>query len=115
MKNIACAALTVAVLVSSVGGAMAQPYQGQPYQGGENRYQQQQQQRHYQEVQQHREWRQGEAMRHEDWERGRRFDYREYGLRAPPPGYEWREVGGAFILGAIATGIIANILLQPPQ
>ena len=40
------------------------------------------------------------------------MDYRERHLRAPPRGYEWREVNGSLILGAIATGVIADIILN---
>lgn len=66
----------------------------------------------YREVEEHEGWRRGEAVRHEEWDRGRYVDYREYQLREPPRGYEWREVNGAFVLGAIATGVIASILLN---
>jgi Ni/Co efflux regulator RcnB len=51
-------------------------------------------------------------MRQEDWQRGDRVDYRAHHLRAPRRGYEWREVDGRFILGAIATGVIADIILN---
>ena len=124
MKRLAKAAMAATLLLSStLTPAFAQPYQGprgdererhEQDRREEHRYQERrEEQRRYEEVERHQEWRRGEAMRHEEWERGRRLDYRGYGLREPPPGYEWREVGGVFILGAIATGIIANILLQP--
>src|SRR3954468_14109614 len=58
----------------------------------------------------HREWRRGYHMRHEDWDRGERVDYRHYHLRRPPRGYEWREVDGNYVLGAVATGVIATII-----
>jgi Ni/Co efflux regulator RcnB len=59
---------------------------------------------------QHREWRRGYHMRHEDWDRGQRIDYRQYRLRRPPRGYEWREVDGNYVLAAVATGVIATII-----
>ena len=39
-------------------------------------------------------------------------DWRAYRLAAPPRGYHWVQVGGDFVLVAIATGIIANIILS---
>lgn len=116
MKRIALTALAAALLTASLSPANAQPYQGQRddrHEQDQRNQEHRQDQRHYQEVERHQDWRRGEPMRHEDWDRGRRFDYHGYGLREPPPGYEWREVDGAFVLGAIATGVIASILLQP--
>jgi Ni/Co efflux regulator RcnB len=56
------------------------------------------------------------------WRRGgyvprdyRRFyvqDYGYYGLRPPPPGYRWVYADGNFVLMAVATGLIADILLN---
>jgi Ni/Co efflux regulator RcnB len=59
----------------------------------------------------HDDWRKGERMRHEDWERGERIDYRHYHLRRPPRGYEWREVDGNYVLAAVATGLIASVII----
>ena len=39
-------------------------------------------------------------------------DWRAYRLAAPPRGYHYVQVGGDFVLVAIATGIIANIILS---
>jgi Ni/Co efflux regulator RcnB len=40
-------------------------------------------------------------------------DYRHHHLSAPPPGHRWvRHPDGRFILVAVATGIIADILLH---
>ena len=39
-------------------------------------------------------------------------DWRAYRLAAPPRGYQWVQVGSDFVLVAIATGIIANIILS---
>ncbi len=114
MKTIIRVALATIVLLSGTTASFAQhrdDERGNERRGDDHRRQEDR----YQSVEEHGGWRRGQQMRRDDWDRGRRFDYRGYGLNAPPPGYEWREVGGAFILGAIATGIIANILLQPPQ
>ncbi len=45
--------------------------------------------------------------------RGRNYvvdDYRQHRLNAPPRGYRWVGVGGDFVLAAVATGIIAQII-----
>lgn len=40
-------------------------------------------------------------------------DWRSHrGLYAPPYGHQWVNVGGEFLLVALATGIIANLLIQ---
>jgi Ni/Co efflux regulator RcnB len=61
------------------------------------------------------DWRRGGRVAHEDWDRGRHIDYRDYRehhLRQPPRGYEWREIDGRFVLAVIATGVIADIILN---
>jgi Ni/Co efflux regulator RcnB len=50
-------------------------------------------------------------MNHDDWNRGERVDYRHYHLNAPPRGYEWREVDGNYVLAAVATGLIASVVV----
>ena len=59
----------------------------------------------------HDEWKKGYHMRHEDWDRGERVDYRTYRLRRPPRGYEWRMVDGNYVLAAVATGVIASVVI----
>ena len=67
---------------------------------------------HHQHYVHHGEWKRGYHMRSEDWNRGERVeDYRTYHLNAPPRGYEWREVDGNYILAAVATGIIASVVV----
>jgi Ni/Co efflux regulator RcnB len=59
------------------------------------------------------------------WSRGRHYrhagyaptyvvhEYRPYGLRQPPRGYHWRRSdAGDFLLVAVATGIIADVILN---
>jgi Ni/Co efflux regulator RcnB len=58
----------------------------------------------------HDEWKKGSRMRDEDWKRGEHVDYRERHLRAPPRGYEWRQVDGNYVLAAVATGVIASVV-----
>jgi Ni/Co efflux regulator RcnB len=66
----------------------------------------------------------GGPVPHSDWHKGERLptEYRdrnyvvdnwhEHGLQAPPRGYQWVGVNGDYVLAAIATGVIANVLLS---
>jgi Ni/Co efflux regulator RcnB len=60
----------------------------------------------------HTDWRAGGRIDNNDWRRGQRVDYRRNHLRAPPRGYEWRQVDGNYVLAAAATGLIASIILS---
>ena len=66
---------------------------------------------HQQQYVQHNEWKKGYHMRSQDWNRGDRVDYRSSHLSAPPHGYEWRQVDGNYVMGAIATGVIASVVV----
>jgi len=47
--------------------------------------------------------------------RGRQYvvdDWRGHRLSAPPRGYQWVQSGGDYLLVAVATGVIASILLN---
>ena len=60
----------------------------------------------------HAEWRRGGRVPHEY--RGRNYvvnDWRAYRLQQPPRGYQWVGVGGDYVLAAIATGLIAQIVV----
>lgn len=39
-------------------------------------------------------------------------DWRYYGLRAPPPGHRWIYADGHFVLMALTTGLIAEVILH---
>jgi len=57
------------------------------------------------------EWRRGGRVPTEY--RGRNYvvnDWRGHHLNAPPRGYQWMGVGGDYVLAAIATGLIAQII-----
>jgi len=58
----------------------------------------------------HEEWKKGYKLHDEDWKRGEHVDYHEHHLRAPPRGYEWREVDGNYVLAAVATGVISSVV-----
>jgi Ni/Co efflux regulator RcnB len=51
-------------------------------------------------------------MGYNDWSSAKSVDYRQRNLREPPSGYEWRESNGQFVLGAIATGLIASVVID---
>lgn len=59
------------------------------------------------------EWRRGGRVPPEY--RNRQYvvsNWRAHHLNAPPRGYQWVQVGGDYVLVAIATGIIAQLLLN---
>jgi Ni/Co efflux regulator RcnB len=59
------------------------------------------------------EWRRGGHIPPEY--RNRQYvveDWRAHRLNAPPRGYQWVQVGGDYVLVAVATGIIAQLLLN---
>jgi len=59
----------------------------------------------------HDEWKKGYHMNNADWGRGQQIDYHQYHLSAPRRGYEWRQVDGNYVQAAIATGIIASVVV----
>jgi Ni/Co efflux regulator RcnB len=59
----------------------------------------------------HDEWRKGAKIQDLDWKRGEHVDYGPHHLRVPPAGYEWRLVDGNYVLAAVATGVIASVVL----
>ena len=59
------------------------------------------------------QWRRGERMGYNDWRSYQRVDYRQHHLRRPPHGYEWRQSSnGNYILAAVASGLIASIIMD---
>lgn len=63
----------------------------------------------------HNEWKKGSHINHDDWARGDQVDYRQHHLSAPPRGYEWREVDGNYVLAAVATGVIASVIVAAAE
>ena len=39
-------------------------------------------------------------------------DWKSHNLRQPPSGYHWVNVNGDYVLAAVATGVIADLLLN---
>lgn len=91
--------LAVAVMMAFLGGGMA---------FGDDHHDDHHDNHHYVH---HREWKRGYHMRHEDWDRGEHVDWRVHHLRRPPEGYEWREVDGNYVMAAVATGVIASVVV----
>lgn len=60
----------------------------------------------------HAEWKRGGRVPTEY--RGRNYvvdDWRGHRLQQPPRGYQWVGVGGDYVLAAVATGLIAQIIV----
>jgi Ni/Co efflux regulator RcnB len=60
----------------------------------------------------HRRWARGDRLPPEY--RNRQYvieDYRPYHLSPPPRGYQWVSVNSDFVLAAIATGVVASVVL----
>ena len=58
------------------------------------------------------EYHRGGYISHEYRSRAYEVDYREHRLSRPPAGHRWVQVGADYVLIAIATGVIANIILN---
>jgi Ni/Co efflux regulator RcnB len=58
------------------------------------------------------EFRRGGYISREYRDRAYAVDYREHHLSRPPQGERWVQVGADYVLIAIATGLIANIILN---
>ena len=95
MKTLMLAIAASAVVVSA-GSAFAQPdeHAGWAHDQGASHH-----------------WQHGERMGYNDWSGAHAVDYRQHHLRRPQSGYEWRESNGQFVLGAIATGVIASAIV----
>lgn len=112
MKRLISTSLAAALALTTIGAtaAIAQPYPGGPgYHPGYDDH--------------------GGPGHHDDhggppghwhqWHRGDRFygdrhsvDWRHYHLRPPPPGYMWVQNGGEFVMIGVASGVIADVLLN---
>ena len=58
------------------------------------------------------QWRHGEKLPSNYRGKSYVVDYRHYGLRAPPRGYQYVRVGNDVVLTAIATGVISSVIYQ---
>ena len=100
MKRLLMALAAGALLIGGAGAANAQPRPYQHFDGPDW-------------GRDHHDWRRGGRVDRDEWRRGQVVtDWRVRHLRRPPRGYEWREVNGDYVLAAVATGIIADLLLN---
>ena len=61
----------------------------------------------------HSAWHKGERLPSEYRDRSYVVDnWHEHGLHAPPRGYQWVGVNGDYVLAAVASGVIADVLLS---
>lgn len=61
---------------------------------------------------QSRNWHRGDVLPSSYRGSSYRIDHRAYGLGAPPRGYGYVRVGDDVVLTALATGVIASVVLQ---
>ena len=59
-----------------------------------------------------RQWRRGDRMPSAYRGRGYVVDHRRYGLNAPPRGYQYVRSGNDAVLAAVATGVIASVIVS---
>jgi Ni/Co efflux regulator RcnB len=93
---------SLSLLAMSCGTVMAQPHDDGRPDGGQPPPP----------MEHHTNWSKGQRIGHDDWARGTPVDYYARHLREPPRGYEWRDVDGRAILAAVATGVIADVVVN---
>ena len=116
MKRFVTASLAVLMLAGGAGAASAQDWRrDHRYDSRDRAYEQgRHDQARRDDRRDHRQYRR--------WARGQRLDaryrsgyyvndYRRYGLRAPPRGYRWHRVDDQYVLAAVATGLIASVII----
>src|SRR5579863_9310178 len=108
------AAAAAAALLAGATTVAADPRGGDGYQQQSDRVQQSDHQhdRWGRDQPSGHHWQRGERMGYDDWSGAQRVDYRQHHLRHPPRGYEWRKSNGQYVLAAVATGVIASIILS---
>lgn len=111
MKRIIVPLLALSLLAGT-GSALADPprYAGNPHDnhGHDDRHDDRHDDHHDNHGRGH--WKKGEHLP-KDHRGAYVSDYRHYGLKAPPRGHEWRRVDDQYVLVAIATGVIASVIL----
>jgi Ni/Co efflux regulator RcnB len=68
--------------------------------------------RDYHTYKKHNEWKAGSKIQQEDWNRGNKVDYRQYHIRRPPAGHEWRMIDVNYVL-AKDDGMIVSVRHLP--
>ena len=115
MKRFLIATTVLTLLIAPIGGAFAQDWNHRDDHRGNNAMMQRHDDNRGNMMMRHdnghRNWRKGERFDRNEWNRYERVDYRRYKLRQPPRGYEWRRVDNNSVLAAVATGVIASVIL----
>jgi len=57
-------------------------------------------------------WARGERLPSQYYGGGRYVDWRAHRLHAPPRGYQWVDVDGDYVLVALTTGLIADLIIN---
>jgi len=120
MKRILAASVAVLMLTSGAGAASAQDWRKD---GRDNHARAYEQVRRDQERLEARRDTHDERRDDRRWAKGQRLDaryrdrayyvsdWRRHGLRAPPRGYRWQRVDNQYLLTAVATGLIASVII----
>lgn len=119
MKRLLTASLAVLMIAGSAGAASAQ-YRDHNnngrYDGRDRAYEQgrrdQARAEDRRDRREYRRWAKGQRL--DQRYRGNGYyvsDYRRYGLRQPPRGYRWQRVDNQYLLTAVATGLIASVII----
>ena len=109
MKTLIIAAAAGAMLLAGAGAASAQHHDNDHNNGGNNNNDS-----HHSAGPSgwNNSWKRGGRIDNDHWSHGSQVDWRSHHLRQPPRGYEWRYVDGRYVMAAVATGIIADIILN---
>jgi Ni/Co efflux regulator RcnB len=123
MKKFVCAVAALALLGSSAAFAqMGRPGRNQHKQTDQHMQNSRgaQNNNHMQgpgaqhEVRGHPHWSRGDRLPQDYRGRNTRYvvaDWRGHHLRRPPRGYHWVEIDGRYVLAAVATGLILDVIL----
>lgn len=117
MKRILTASVAVLMLASGATAASAQAYRhDNRYDSRDRAYEQgrRDQARHEarEDRREYRRWAKGQRL--DARYRDRAYyvsDWKRHGLRAPPRGYRWQKVDNQYVLAAVATGLIASVII----
>lgn len=128
MKRFLTASVAVLMLASGASAASAQDWRKDGRDHRDGAYEQVRRDQERREARQdaRREARheaRQDRREHRRWVKGQRLDaryrgngyyvsdWRRHGLRAPPRGYRWHKVDDQYVLAAVATGLIASVIL----
>jgi Ni/Co efflux regulator RcnB len=121
MKRLLTASLAVLMLAGGAGAASAQDWRRDHNNNG--RYDQRDRAYEQGRRDQARAEDRRDRREYRRWAKGQRLDrqyrdnryyvndYRRHGLRQPPRGYRWQRVDNQFLLTAVATGLIASVII----